>query len=76
MADNIPWGVFFLVGGGTALSSVMQDSGLTDFIAYAMDSLESVPDAGVQAILCIMPAIFTQLTTSTAAVAVFAPIGA
>jgi sodium-dependent dicarboxylate transporter 2/3/5 len=32
MSENIPWGVFFLVGGGTALSTIMIESGLTDIV--------------------------------------------
>ena len=73
-ANNIPWGVLFLVGGGIALSNSFKSSGLANWIGSFSSNLY-----GLDVYLLIFNFgfsynILNRLNSNTATVATFTPI--
>ena len=74
VANRIPWGVLFLVGGGIALSKAFQTSGLAVWIGSFSNYFYHL---NVYLLLFISVAIIiflTELNSNTATVATFTPI--
>ena len=73
-ANNIPWGVLFLVGGGIALSNAFKSSGLANWIGSFSSSLYGL-DIYLLILVSVLVIIFlTELNSNTATVATFTPI--
>ncbi len=74
VANKIPWGVLFLVGGGIALSKAFQSSGLAEWIGSFSVYLYGL---NIYLLIFISVAIIillTELNSNTATVATFTPI--
>ncbi|MBF96416.1 MAG: Sodium-dependent dicarboxylate transporter SdcS [Alphaproteobacteria bacterium MarineAlpha9_Bin4] len=73
-ANQIPWGVLFLVGGGIALSRAIKDSGLAEWIGSFSNYLYGL-DIYILILIAVALIIFlTELNSNTATVATFSPI--
>ena len=74
VANKIPWGVLFLVGGGIALSNAFQSSGLAQWIGSFSVHLYGL---NIYLLIFISVAIIiflTELNSNTATVATFTPV--
>jgi len=74
VAKNIPWGVLILIGGGLALASAINSSGLAGLIGSISENLTNTSIIVVIIISIISVIILTELTSNTATVSTFIPI--
>lgn len=73
-AKTIPWGILLLVGGGFSLASIIQSSGLGQWLAAHLELLSTVPliiQLSVST-LCIM--LLTEINSNTATTMTFTPL--
>lgn len=73
-AVKIPWGILLLFGGGLALASGFEESGLSDVIGGSLAALASLPTVVVIGGVCLMVTFLTEITSSTATTALLLPI--
>lgn len=73
-AQDIPWDVLLLFGGGLSLSSAFGSSGLSQWIGEQASGLAGLPSI-VIVVACVALVIFlTEMTSNTATAAAFLPI--
>ena len=73
-AKEIPWGILILFGGGIALASAIQSSGLSQWLGEGMVILSGLPILLVILGICLVITLLTQVTSNTAISTVFMPI--
>lgn len=73
-AVKLPWGVLLLFGGGLALSSQFQSSGLTDWIGSVAAGLDTIPVILLIIVITTAIIFLTEITSNTATAATFLPI--
>lgn len=73
-AENLPWGVLLLFGGGLALSAQFSSSGLTEWIGESTSGLGALPTMLIVAIFAVIILFLTELTSNTATAATFIPV--
>ncbi|XZE53656.1 SLC13 family permease [Planctomycetaceae bacterium SH139] len=73
-AKHIPWGILLLFGGGLALASGFQSSGLSDQIGQTMGGLSDLHPLLIVFVVCLLVNFLTELTSSTATTALLLPI--
>lgn len=73
-AENLPWGVLLLFGGGLALSAQFSSSGLTEWIGKSTSGLGVLPTILIVAIFALIILFLTELTSNTATAATFIPV--
>ena len=73
-ANQIPWGVLFLVGGGIALSKAIKTSGLAEWIGSFSSYLYGLDIYLLILIAVALIILLTELNSNTATVATFSPI--
>lgn len=73
-AEDIPWEIILLFGGGFALASGFKESGLAEWFGHQLEFLKGVHP--IILILCIatMLTFLTELTSNTATAETFLPI--
>lgn len=71
----IPWDVLLLFGGGLSLASAIAGSGLSTWIAEALQSLSNWPLLVVVSAATAIMILLTELTSNTASAATLVPIG-
>ncbi|MFP4127291.1 MAG: SLC13 family permease [Alphaproteobacteria bacterium] len=72
-ARHVPWGVLLLFGGGLALASAFQSTGLAEWIGNTVGGF----DIGTWLLILVVAAAIiylTELTSNTASTATFLPI--
>ncbi len=72
-ADDVPWGILLLFGGGLALASGFRDTGLAEWIGAVVGGFE----VGLFILLLMVSAsvvFLTEITSNTASTATFLPI--
>jgi sodium-dependent dicarboxylate transporter 2/3/5 len=74
VADEVPWGVLLLFGGGLSLASAVERTGLATWIGEALGGLEGLPVVGVIFGVAAVVVLLTELTSNTATTAAFLPI--
>lgn len=72
-AQKIPWGIVLLFGGGFALATGFEQSGLSQWIGHQFTRISPQPYFIVPAI-CIMMTFLTELTSNTATTNIFLPV--
>ncbi len=72
--DKIPWGILLLFGGGFALASGFQASGLTKWLGQHLTGLHYFPLIGIIVIISIVTVILTEFTSNTATATTLLPI--
>jgi len=73
-ASRVPWGIWFLFGGGLSLASAMESSGLAAAIASLGAGLEGVPALVVLVVISLFAVILTEFSSNSALVAMGIPI--
>ena len=72
-AKNIPWGIAMLIGGGLAIASAFQNSGLIDWIGTSVSLAGANPVVVVFMVVAGM-VFLTEINSNTATTAVFLPV--
>ncbi|CAB0886897.1 carboxylate transporter [Corynebacterium diphtheriae] len=73
-ANELPWDVLLLFGGGLALSKMFSDSGLSLWIGEIAKGLGSLPLILLIAAIAALVLLLTEFTSNTATAATFLPI--
>ncbi|SOE20702.1 solute carrier family 13 (sodium-dependent dicarboxylate transporter), member 2/3/5 [Spirosomataceae bacterium TFI 002] len=71
---NIPWGIILLFGGGMALASGFENSGLANWLGEKMVSLENLPVFIILLVIVAAVNFLTELTSNLATAAMLLPI--
>ena len=73
-AENIPWGILLLFGGGLALAAGFKNTGLASWIGHQLSLLDRVP---LFLLLLLLPAavnFLTEITSNVATASMLLPI--
>lgn len=73
-ANQLPWGVLLLFGGGLALSSQFTASGLSAWIGEQVEGLAGIPVWLLVLIICAGVLVLTELSSNTATAATLLPV--
>jgi sodium-dependent dicarboxylate transporter 2/3/5 len=73
-AKNLPWDVLLLFGGGLALSGLITDTGMANWIGDRAKGLGGVPVIVAVLVVATLVIFLTELTSNTATAALFVPI--
>jgi len=73
-AENLPWGVLILFGGGLSLASQISDTGLAEWIGGGVSALSGWPVIGLLIATVALIVLLTEITSNTATTAAFLPI--
>jgi sodium-dependent dicarboxylate transporter 2/3/5 len=71
---KLPWGILLLFGGGMALASGFDSSGLANWIGSQMTSLSSVPLIVLLLVLIAAVNFLTEITSNLATTAMLLPV--
>ncbi|WP_146577597.1 SLC13 family permease [Neorhodopirellula pilleata] len=73
-AANVPWGILIMFGGGMALATGFQDSGLSQAIGGQLTFLAGSPTWVIVLSICFLVSFLTEITSSTATAMLLLPI--
>lgn len=73
-ANELPWDVLLLFGGGLTLSSMFSKLGLSIWIGEQAKSLGALPIVVIVTAVAVLIIFLTELTSNTATAAAFLPI--
>ena len=73
-AQQIPWSVLLLFGGGLSLASAMDESGLAQWIGTALASFDGLSPFAFLLMLTLTVVLLTELASNTATVAALLPV--
>ena len=71
---HLPWGTLLVFGGGFALASGFQTSGLSQWLGEQFGALRGAPPLLHMTVLCLAMIVFTEFASNTAATAMALPI--
>ncbi|XP_017348589.1 solute carrier family 13 member 2 isoform X1 [Ictalurus punctatus] len=72
--ERMPWNIVLLLGGGYALASGSEVSGLSDWLGKNLAPLQSIPPFAISILLCLLVGMFTECSSNTATTTLFLPI--
>lgn len=73
-AEELPWGVLVLFGGGLSLAAAISDTGLALWIGEALGGLGALPVWLLVLAVTTVIIFLTELTSNTATAAAFLPV--
>ena len=73
-AEELPWGVLILFGGGLSLAAAISDTGLAGWIGQGVNALSGWPILTVLVSTVALIVALTEITSNTATTAAFLPI--
>lgn len=73
-AQQIPWHVLLLFGGGLSLAAAMDGSGLAGWLGGALGDLGGLPTLAFLALLVAAVILLSEVASNTAAVAALLPV--
>lgn len=73
-ANKIPWGLLILFGGGIAIASAFEKSGLSQALGGALSGLAGAPLILTIAGLCLAVTFLTEVTSNTATATLLMPV--
>lgn len=73
-AEQLPWGVLILFGGGLSLASAISSTGLAEWIGQGVGVLGSWPVFLLVGLVVFLIVFLTEMTSNTATTAAFLPI--
>ena len=74
VAEKVPWGIVILLGGGFAMATAAEKSGLSVVLGEQLRSLDVLPREAIVFIVCIMTAMATEAASNTATASILLPI--
>ncbi len=74
IAEDIPWGVLILFGGGICLAAGFESSGLSQVIGSLASGLRDWPPVAIVATLCFSVTFLSEFTSNTATANILMPI--
>ena len=72
-AQQLPWDILILFGGGFALASGFSETGLTRYLADQLGGLSGLPGWLVIATVCLLVIFLTEVTSNTATASLLLP---
>ncbi|KAM6986970.1 solute carrier family 13 member 2-like [Aplochiton taeniatus] len=72
--ERMPWNIILLLGGGFALASGSEVSGLSLWLGESLAPLKSIPPFAISLLLCLLVGTFTECSSNTATTTLFLPI--
>ena len=73
-AENVPWGVVMIVGGGYAIAKGFANTGLAEFIATRITIFDILPIFLVVLVVVFFMTLLTEINSNTATANTFLPI--
>lgn len=73
-AEDLPWGVLILFGGGLSLAAQISDTGLAEWVGGGVSALSGWPVLGLLLATVALIVVLTEITSNTATTAAFLPI--
>lgn len=73
-AEQLPWGILLLFGGGLALAAAIQGTGLASWIAAGIGQLQLLPTLAVVTVVVAVILFLTEVSSNTATTAAFLPL--
>lgn len=73
-AQQIPWGVLLLFGGGICLAKAFAASGLSDHLAHALSGITALPAIIAVFIIALFVTFLTETTSNTATTVLLMPV--
>ena len=73
-ANQIPWGILLLYGGGLTIAAAFQSSGLSAILAEGLAPLSVFPLIVMIAGVCLLVTFLTELTSNTATTLLMLPV--
>lgn len=73
-AEELPWGVLILFGGGLSLAESIRATGLADYIGELLGGLGGMPILLVVLAVVLTILLLTEMTSNTATAAAFLPV--
>lgn len=74
VADQLPWGVLILFGGGLSLASAFQSSGLAEWIGHSAEGFQGLSLLLIIPELILVVIFLTEVTSNTATAAALLPV--
>lgn len=71
---RLPWNIVLLIGGGFALASAFQQTGLAQLIGSQFDAAAALPTFALILLVCLALTFLTELTSNTATTEMILPI--
>ncbi|KPJ61460.1 MAG: hypothetical protein AMJ46_01895 [Latescibacteria bacterium DG_63] len=71
---GVPWGILILFGGGLALASGFQETGLAEWIGKRLLAVGILPPVAIIAVTCLLMTFLTEVTSNTAITTTMMPI--
>ena len=73
-AEQLPWSVLILFGGGLTLASSVSRTGLAEWLGGSLQAIGALPLAAVVIVAAAMIIFLTELTSNIATTATFLPV--
>jgi sodium-dependent dicarboxylate transporter 2/3/5 len=73
-AEQLPWSVLILFGGGVTLASAVARTGLAEWLGSSLQAVGMLPLAAIVVIAATMIIFLTELTSNIATTATFLPV--
>ncbi len=73
-AEQLPWSVLILFGGGLTLASAVSRTGLAEWLGSSLQAVGMLPIAAIVVIAATMIIFLTELTSNVATTATFLPV--
>ncbi len=71
---NLPWGIVLLFGGGFALASGFESSGLSLWVGEQLTLFRNLPLPILIALVCLVITFLTEVTSNTASAQILLPL--
>ncbi|MFQ5489061.1 MAG: SLC13 family permease, partial [Gammaproteobacteria bacterium] len=71
---RLPWGILILLGGGFALATGMQQSGLSQWLGEQLTGFAAIPLPLMLVLIALLMTFLTEITSNTAITQVMLPI--
>jgi len=73
-AQQMPWGILLLFGGGFSLAKGFEVSGLSQWIGESIQGFSSLPVIMMIVLICLMITFLTEVTSNTATATMILPV--
>ncbi len=73
-AEQLPWGVLLLFGGGLALADTVSRTGLAEWLGLSLQAIGDLPLLGMVVLVTTLIIFLTELTSNIGTTATFLPV--